>query len=361
MSAREVKIPPPQRFSRRWFSERGRTAGWVAVVTILIWVFADIQVTEPRHIRATLRIRAGAGSNTVLLSPPEISVEFDVNGRRHALDQFEKDLEASEWILEYDAAKQLGPGTHRERTREILRNARTTSLAKVGDAGLEITSAKPKYVDIDLDSLRLIENVKVEFRYSGAVLADPPAKIEPERIDLRVPVRLSEDLNAENLILATATLDLRDVPPGKATTREVAVLPPGIPGAQLARKKVLVTFKVLQQTDSKTFTVTVEPKLPRAWLADDTLSKYELKWPAGETWTRSINVSGNRIDLEKLRAEDIKAYIELKESDLKPVESWLPGEVKIDFPPGQKVRLAGEPVPPVSYKFVERTPTPPTP
>ena len=357
MSAREIKLPPPQRFSRRWFAERARTALWVGVVTVLIWVFADIQVTkESDKIRGKLRIHASSGADTVLLSGDEFNIVFKVKGRGHAIDEFEKKLIRENSILRYDAAKDLKdlqPGRrHVKSVADIL-----DRLPLIRNAGLVVISVNPKEVAIELDSLKLIKDVKVDFSFSGAEL-DGQAIVAPSKIDILVPASRAEGLTADNMTLATAMLDLRDEAPGKEVTREVAVQPPpGMLGAQLTPPTVKVTFKILQQTDNRPFTVNVQPKAPPAWLSTNVLSKYKLELKPGETWSREIKVSGNPIDLQKLRAEDIQAYIVLKDDDyLTPLASWLPGKVRVHFHEGLGVSLADGAIAPVMYKFVERKP-----
>ena len=357
MSAREIKLPPPQRFSRRWFAERARTALWVGVVTVLIWVFADIQVTkESDKIRGKLRIHASSGADTVLLSGDEFNIEFKVKGRSHAIDEFEKKLIRESSILRYDAAKDLKdlqPGRrHVKSVADIL-----DRLPLIRNAGLVVISANPKEVAIELDSLKLIKGVKVTFSITGGKL-DGQAIVTPSKIDIRVPASRAKGLTADNMTLATATLDLSDeLLTGKEVTHTVAVQPPpGMPGAQLTPPNVKVTFKVLQQTASETLVVTVQPLAPAAWFSGDAVNKYKLLIKPGETWSRKIKVSGSRIDLDKLKAEDIQAYIQLKDDDLKPIDSWLPGKVHVHFPEGLGVSLADGVIRSVEYKFVERKP-----
>ena len=101
----------------------------------------------------------------------------------------------------------------------------------------------------------------------------------------------------------------------------------------------------------------VRIQTPRAWAADDTWSKYKLETKPGETWTRTIAVSGSPIDLEGLSAETVQAHIVLTEQDKqRGLESWWPGKVSVQFPDPRKFQLA-EPVPPVNYRLVKRAET----
>lgn len=71
MSAKlaELEVPSPRRFSRGWWSQRLQTFGWVAVITLLIWVYADITKTEEDDIDLSVRLQVGSTGNMALLEP----------------------------------------------------------------------------------------------------------------------------------------------------------------------------------------------------------------------------------------------------------------------------------------------------
>lgn len=333
-----------------------RTAAWVAVITVLVWVYADIHFTKEQDVTATLHLNTNSDSGKVLLSEGRIPLTFFIKGNRYYRDRFITHLVGANSVLEFDVAtaKEYKPGEeYQERTANLL-----SKLAEFSGSGLEITSAIPERINIRLDKTVLVSGVPVQFGHTGAELEEKIVK--PDRIDIRIPASLMKTLDPKKLTLSTTPVDLSEKPVGKTDTVEVEVLPPpNIDHVTLIPTKVTVTFKVGQRTDSKTFNVTVAVQWPRSWLANETWSKYELQTRPGENWTRQITVTGNRIDLETLSPEKIQAYIVLTDNDLKPVSSWLPGEVKVHFPPDLNVRLAAEPVPPVSYRMEKRTAPPP--
>ncbi len=55
------------RFSRDWWISGARTLLWVAVVTILIWVYADMRFTDRRTLLATVRLSTAPGSQLTLM------------------------------------------------------------------------------------------------------------------------------------------------------------------------------------------------------------------------------------------------------------------------------------------------------
>lgn len=347
MSARLAKFrkPPPRRFSREWYVEGLRTAVWVAIITALIWVYADIHFTKEEELPVTLLIQARPPEKMIVLTPSNIAVRLKVKGRKYVIDQF------GGTQLKYDPAEELQPGLHRNvSTIDIVRR-----LLNVRRAGLEVISAQPKAVDIHLDRLERVPGVPVVLDYPLAKVSG--VKLSHERVDLLVPASRAGQIVKEGLRILASVKPTGNLPVGEPVTRQVLLVAPG-PGCRLVPEAVTATFTVSEQVDKKEFVVPVRTMTPWAWGADDTWSKYELEEKPGETRTRTIVVSGSPIELEKLRtrAQEIKAYIVLKESDLKPVGSWLPGAVSVQFPADLKVGLA-EPVPPVNYRMVKRAET----
>ena len=333
-----------------------RTFVWVAAISILTWVYADIHFTAEEDVLATMHLYTGSADNIVLLSPNDTSIRFRIKGKRSSIDSFMDRLSVQKSVLLYDPARALGPGQHRERIAEIL-----TDLHELRDSGLEIVWARPRDIDIRLDKLIDIRGVLVKPDFSGVVLAEP-AKVKPERVSLRIPASQMKNLGQEKqLTVLTKPITLGDdVVVGKTRTVEVELLPPpNVNHARLVPRKVTVTFKAGQRTGSKKFTVSIGITMPKAWLDGDFWSKHKAQVKPGETWTRSITVSGNPIDLGKLTAENIRADIVLTESDKQRIglESWWPGKIKVQFPDNYKVRLT-EPIPVVEYRLVKRTESP---
>ena len=113
---------PARRFSRRWFLHGLSTFAWSAVITVLIWVYADIHFTAEEEISATLRINTGSAENIVLLTPSDTPIKFRVKGKRNFIDRFADRLSTQKSVLTYNPVRELGPGKHTERVSEILSN-----------------------------------------------------------------------------------------------------------------------------------------------------------------------------------------------------------------------------------------------
>ena len=345
--------PPAKRFSKQWFKQTFHTFLWVAIITILIWVYADIQFTDQKEISARLRLRVDVNEGMVLLSKKEIPVTFRVKGNRHYVNRFRDLLDKKGSLLEYDVAraKRFIPGIYFDRTSEVL-----SSLPELRNSGLEIVSVRPARVKIHLDKLAIIKDIPVRFDYVGAEL-DGKAIMKPDRVTLYLPASSRKRINPSKITLITRRIDLSDTPAGvENTIKDVEILPPaGIEQAFIKPPTVSVTFKVRQQTGQKTFVVQVKYLAPPSWLTDGTWQKYKLEVKPTETWRREIVVSGNRVDLEKLTPEKINAYIVLTDEDKK--RDWWPGKIHVEFPKDLNVRLA-KPVPDLLYRLIKRPGTP---
>jgi len=344
------------RFSRPWWFQRVRNALWVTLITVLIWVFADMQLTESRQMTATIRLTVPQAASLALLeregSNPvprqvrqkNIAVAFEAIGSRHSLESFERQLKSP---ITYDLSKAAGPGEVTIPTKDIL-----NAFAAQVKAGLTFRSAEPNVIMVRLDEL-IHQQVPVELVYTGAQLAEVPS--------ITMPVTVARSLWDQIIsrtggkpVLRTATRDLKDQPTGTPISVTFDVIPSiaDVP-VEPQRPSVTVKLTISQRTLPKTLTVTVRVLIPPSWAEDETWNRYELLGKDGSLeWRKEITVSGPKEDLDKLEAKDIDAYIELIDEDKAPV-SWLTRKVTIRFPPGLSVKLVGEP-PSVNFKLIER-------
>ncbi len=351
MSARVggFEVPSHRRFSRQWFMDCLRTFCWVAVITVLIWVYADITQTEEQSVSLSLEVRGGSGRDVVLLGASNVPVQARFRGSRHAIGRFAARF--ADRSLPFDTSK-LPPKRNELETAALL-----SRMPQVRQAGLTVLSARPASIHIELAALVLV-SAPIRFEYTGGEPSD--VKIEPDRVELYVPARYRGQIDT----LGTETVDLRDKSAEKTHVTEVKVrAPTGVPGCRLKTHTVKVSFKVGRQIVTKKFNVPLAVQSPRAWLSDDTWTQYKLEIK-GKELTQEIAVRGHRIDLEKLRAGGIRAYIVLTEDDKRALDSWLPGQVRVQLRQDRDLKAKHLEVidpPKVEYRLVKRSkaPSPP--
>ena len=359
----KIRLYAPQapRFTRQWWWDGARNLLFVAVISALVWVYADMEVTKDESFRATIALTSGSSQNLVLHEPRKIPISFKLRGSRRALAQFRRDLEDPEGKnsrLTYDVSRRYGPGKNSIRTEELLEDA-----AKLGGYSLSVISAVPAGVSVVLDS-RVRQTARVVLDAFGASYTEDP-RIEPPEIIVYIAksdldaLRELQDLSpGEPIRIRTQSVDLREFPTGEEHSRNVDLLPPltRFP-VTLEPKSVRMTVKIDQRTDEKSFPATVQPRFPYTWTEDGTWEEYRMVLKDPLEWRPQIVVRGPKKDLDRLRSEDIDAQIVLTDDDKTPVGSWLPRKVTVRFPFGTDLQIVGDP-PTVHFKFEKRTPVP---
>ncbi|MHC4294692.1 MAG: YbbR-like domain-containing protein, partial [Planctomycetota bacterium] len=279
----------------------------------------------------------------VLLSPAQHKVTFKLGGTRKALADFQRELEKRRSQIVYDITGRYKAGKHELPAEEILGNSEGPSLE-----GLAVLSASPGTIRVDLDR-RLRQKAKVELDYVGAVLT-APAKIEPAEIVVNIAqsdlAEIVTDGAEEGFItIKTRRLDLRGAPTGEPVMRKVELLPPSVSHSAVTLEPTSVTVTVMidQRTDEKSITITIQALGPSTWSEEKGVwNEYRLVKKDPLEWRPLISVQGAKKDLEKLRPEDVEAYIMLTEDDKTPVGSWLSRSVTVRFPKTADLQLVGE-------------------
>lgn len=342
------------RFSRSWWTEGFKKLLWVAIVSILIWIYADMRFTDHRTVNAVLRLTAPAASRLALIAANdaitdalETRVQFKVEGSREQLDRFER--EQRETVV-WDITRDHGPGQHAVSVRDVL-----NTDPQIAERGLRVISAEPASIAIRLDGLTQ-QTVPVELVVSGADVAELPT-VPP--VGVTVPQAQWDQLVAKGTppVLKTKELDLSGKPTGPVEVTFDILPDIGGVAVRLDRATVKATLDIRQRTARKNLTVTVRVLTLPDW---DDLSNYELVRKDPVEWRPEIAVSGSKTDLDKLDAKDVDAYVLLREDDRKPMETWIARAVTIRFPSGLAVQLDRDP-PQVSFRLDKRPAEPPAP
>ncbi len=342
-----------RRFTRQWWVRAGRDALWITIVSVLVWIFADMKFNDERRAKIELRLVAGNGSHMSLLSVngeelsyQPVTIIFTIKGSRESLDIFER--EVPEYI-QYNVARGEQAGELKIPTVDIL-----SGLSIISENNLFVSAPKPSVMVVRLDK-QIRRELPVELVYSNAELAETPTPI----VAVRLAQSIWEIIERSNPDpkLKTANKDLAAAETGKPIQVEFDIRPEiGQTPVLLEAKTIKVQLQITQRVQSKTLTVNVGYIAPAAWSWDDTWEKFQLQGKAeGLEWRKEITVRGSKKDLDRLEAKDIDAYIKLTEDDKAPV-SWLRRPLIVRFPKGLSVELVGDP-PAVSFKLIERTET----
>ena len=348
----------PRRFSRPWWFEGIRTFGWVSLVTVLIWVYADMKFTETRKFSLTLVLASQKGG-LELLGRANCPVSFEAQGSRETLDRIERELGPE---VEVDVSD-MGPGDHKQPTQDLL--SRVSVLSNVG---IRFVSVDPAVVSIQLDPEVQVADVPVDLNVTGAELA-PGWTISPPKVSItlgrsRLAV-VRRALDGKELRLQTMLIDLSDEPQD-VTIKRVVDINPVLAGQKMSvsPSQVEATAQVLQKTaPPRAFQVKVKLQFPPTWIKDNTWLNYDFQARDDYWYNKEVTVSGPRQTIEQLKSEDIDAYLPLSEDDKAPLGvttgTWIERPVQFRFPPGANVKIEG-PRPTISFNLVPRTLAPAT-
>lgn len=341
-----------KKFDLRRFIPPLRTFFWVALITVLIWVYADMEFTQTEPLRATLRLNTEGAPDLVVVPPREYSVEFTVRGSRGGIERLKLKLQQQNFIVPYDVSR------HASTPRFALSPAQVLSEAlELTSEGLTIAAATPQVINVETDELITVSDIPIEFNYTGGRVRN--VTVTPMTTDIRVArTRWQAALKSlrergEEPALHTRRVDLRQIDADSVT---VGVLNT-IDNTEVRpdADAVQVSFDLVQIKDTHSFDVAVQVLCPPAWSQDGTWDEFVLERRDPVEWRKTITVTGPREDLDQLRRDpqQVQAYVVLTKQDKKPLDSWEQREVAIRFPPELNVELDGSP-PTVWFRLSRR-------
>ncbi len=346
MTKRELHdILEPSRYTRSWWLARGHNALWVVLVTVLVWMYADVEFTDEMELQATIQLATAPAGNQVLLSERQVVVSFKVQGRRSGLERLEHRLRMPDAVIRY----QVSEGDSQIATRDILNRSPIFQAE-----GLTALSASPSTVQVKLDTKIHVADIPVTFEYTGAFPSE--VTIEPPKMGIRVAKTDWEKIGkAEpSPALRTVSVELKGVQSDKPFSVQII---PRIAGVAVEpdQATVTVTAKIAQLTETEELTVAVQVVSPTAWLEDGTWREFVLKRQNAAEWRARIQVSGTRKDLDQLKGGDVHAFVVLTDDDKKPIKSWDRRAVVVHLPRDLNLSLLGT-RPSVSFRL-EKTAT----
>ena len=338
-----------QRFSRPWWAEQVKNFSWVIVVSVLIWIYADMEFTENKDFKMALHFKTTPVSKLVLLSDNDIELTFRARGNHGSLEKFEDLKKRGGNRMEIDVSDFQPDVAQSVSVEDLL--PRDSDFAK---SGLTVTSASQKQVQFSLDRL-VSHEVPVKLDYTGATVSEPV--LTPKTMQVEVAQSRWEQIRQENAnpVLLTEPVNLQKVDTSKPL--KLMVLPAiGSVGVQLPEKhEVEVKVQVKTLTEQIALDINVRVVEPVSWLSptDNTWKEFEFVRKDPLEWRKQVQVTGPRQDLEMLKAreQEVTAFVTLTDEDKKPV-SWNMRTVTVCFPPDLQVKLAPSENPTVQFKMV---------
>ena len=322
-------------------SERLRSILAVAVLTLTIWVWADLEQTIPggeHDLPVVVTTPANSGYIVRGVAPPRVRVLLrGPSGQLAELKKSQEDM-ACRFAL----------------TDAQLRSGSIALRAADGFEHLKrrrVDAIDPMPVEIRVDLARQVAvKVPVRVQVTGATLGEP-ASSQPAEVMATVA---ETDLAAlpEAKRYAVASLAVTTVPENQLVDRDLA-LDKRLGGADgIEATFDPPTVKVLAHLESPV----VKTSLGRFPITvggpPDILNRYQIVFPEDAERFVELNVQGPRPEVEKLTAQSVRVELVVT-ADTKPVAgAWIPGHpVAIGLPPS--VKVVGD-LPTINFNLVEK-------
>jgi hypothetical protein len=341
-----------RRYSLGWWLAGARNFFWLAVVTLMIWVYADLEISEPREFTATLRLVInGEDVTTALIGANDTTVTFEAIGRRGDLTRFERWLTDNGRLLTLDITD-YSPGDYVRPTTQLL-----NENVDISRHGLDVLAATPNEIHFRVDALET-RTVPIRFDSIGASLREGQTTYDPATVDVTAPTSAwaAIDKIQPDPVIMTEKEELAGGL-SRRNTRRVKLLPRiGDQSVILSVNEVTVTFVIERSEVEATRTVRVDVKLPPSWLEDGTFDAYALEVEGENPWQQDIRIAApTDRELAGLADSQIDAFLSLTEADKGDSDAYQQRRITVRIPPESGVRLSVDP-PMIRFRLVRRQP-----
>jgi len=375
MKLRSPEKQSVPRFSRRWWFSTGKSFFWVAIVTILIWVYADMEFIVTETLPVTLRLNTGDGKSKVLLADRErpygeqyeeleyqdVKFTMRVRGSSSVVTRLSQRIRGLAAPIPFDIGVGHEPGKQDISAAEILKEV--LSLDKLGTSIVSASPAVIKNVHLDKVSDREVP-VLLDFEDSELT---PQPQPQPQLVHILVSEKRWRDIevkaSSEQRVLKTEKQSIRGRKAGTKFTIDAKIIP-RIAGMPVRLTRTTVSFEVELPEAGQEMT-TLEVKLnvqvitPAAWSSQKIWDRFAFEPDEKRSnWSNvPVQIAGPAKDIEELkrRLNEVQAYLVLTEALMQHGETPMTGEVVIKLPAGLRLKIVGE-KPKVSFWVRDRKP-----
>ena len=344
----------PGRKGRKKLLSMGSTFLTVAVLTVLLWVWADQAQLLSQDIPLAFTLSTAAKSRLIVMSVnygsgeaadeapgggKRIQAEVTFEGTRSRLQELRTDLLSGGLAL----FAYLSEPAYRADTDPI--DITIVDLLSTNEElrhrGVTAIQAEPDEISVVLDKWVVMEKVRLAVRSSDEPLRFQ-ARIDPPEIRVEVPASLKTVLEdtAEPLLVELANVP-DPIIPGQEIEGTVLTKMAGKP-VRPERSTVKVTLQAVQQATERLGRLQIHANLPL-----DMVGFYIVEWQEEADKWLEVDVTGPRAEINKLRnasQEKVRAEIWLSGTHTVPTGTYYTVPVKLLFSDDvHGVKLAGPP------------------
>jgi hypothetical protein len=335
-------------------SERIRSILAVIVLTIAVWVWADLEQPKPGETQVPVRIIVPADYVVRSVSPESLTVKFvGPLGQVEDLKTSPQDNVCRFVLSEADLKSSRLTLRARDGFRHLAK--RRIAVTSIKD---DHDEASDRDIQVVVDRMARLKDVPVVVSVPQGVQASvsPP---QPARVNASVAESLLQKVPAAKRS-AVAVLPVDRLSENQEVTLDVPLDPRlgGTDGVEAAFEPsfVKITAKLQSKPTTKLF-----PRMPVLISAtEDVLRKYHIVFqqPTNDLWVE-LEVQGPAPDVERLKAQDLRVLLIVTSQHTPNPGSWLPGELTVvGLPPN--VKLA-KPLPAVNFNLEKPAEKPPAP
>lgn len=317
-----------------------RSALLAAMITGLIWIFAEGESVSTRTIIATVYFPGGA-TGDVLIRPDDPEFHGTVRVR---LEGTTRSLDAAALAVENNFRIVAGlpgvPNTPGDKRPLNLRDA-LSGIPELRGLGSTVAEVVPGVVTVDVAQMIPCDLlVQVDLEGLGVLESGPDCV--PKNVTMRVPESMADRLppphgKAENKLFAIARIaetDLKKLHAGEVQSVPAIIHPPkefaGIDQVLISPEQAVVTLTIKRTADTLHI-----PTVPVWFSMPPTEDAGKWVVELQDKFITDVTLSGPTEQLQRIRsgAWAVKAMIELNSDDL---AKGIPGKSAIfpDLPPG---------------------------
>ncbi|NQU76722.1 MAG: hypothetical protein HQ546_10460 [Planctomycetes bacterium] len=319
---------------------RLRVFATVAVVSVLTWVWADLESSHSEDVWVRLKVVAPQQSSLRIISPdPQgLPIRITCHGPQGTLSEFLRQLRTDAaggsepaCIVQANPAWEQKPGGYSLDVLDVLNKWDRLR-------GLTANAPSRRTIIVKVDRWEPIEAAVRLHTSDDAALASKPM-ISPPKVKILVPSSYRQVLGSTPVI-ETEELDLDGLALGQdiSKTAQLSKAISGVPVKLLGETEVTVTFRISERTKIATLQVNVELLASaEVWeqVAEEGLVLYRKEPSPLGPWRPNLKIKGPRTEIDKANANpgSLRAFVRITNADLQPV-SWLSRKVDVILPTG---------------------------
>jgi len=334
--------PAPKKKGARKLVSMASTFLTVAVLTCLLWIWANQAEQLKENVRVVFTVATAADSPLIIMSLDDgsgqeakessgggIKVEAEVifKATRSRLRELQRDLKSGELeLFVYLSERVYLPGAQKINVADEL-NTNDELL----DRGVLIDSVEPAEIVAVLDEWKRIESVKLELEKSTEAVTFEHY-IDPAQMAVEVPASLLDDLkiNPQALTVKMTRIPEKITPNMEVSATVVNKLRNHTVRPEQSTVKVVLNPK--EQDREKSGPLQIYVSLP-----PDMIGSHVVEWEEEANRMVEVELIGPRAELNKIKAagkENIMAFIVLGSTYAEETETYYTVPVQFRFGEG---------------------------